>query len=77
MLLKTILYSQKFSNKVTYKVLRTSARPTSMSTIQTLDRLDIFDSRKRSRMKQKYEILPPHQIDWQVSLLRVLERKGG
>jgi len=66
MLLKTILYSQKFSNKVTYKVLRTSARPTSMSTIQTLDRLDIFDSRKRSRMKQKYEILPPHQIDWQV-----------
>ena len=68
MLLKTILYSQKFSNKVTYKALRTSASPKFMSTKQTLDRLDIFDSRKRSRMKQKNEFFPPHQIDWQVSL---------
>ena len=68
MLLKTILYSQKFSNKVIYKGLRTSARPTLMSTKQTLDILDIFGSRKRSRMKQKYEFFPPHQIDWQVSL---------
>jgi len=61
MLSKTLLFSQKISNKV----FGTVVRPRYMSTLQTLDRLSIFNNR-RSKMKQKYEILPPHQIDWQV-----------
>lgn len=61
MLSKTLLFSQKISNRV----FGTVVGPRYMSKLQTLDRLSIFNNR-RSKMKQKYEILPPHQIDWQV-----------